>query len=296
MRVLLLIAASVPFFRFRPATAAPQVLAPLASAARTADAAAASGLRRIRPVPEAEIIALFLRNEFHHAEFAPDRHRFSQIVMNADISDPAENALRRALLFRRRGTMWRELPPDSEWWEVEATPEAIGRFRVFPRAQWRKLASGSFILADIVNSISTGGFTGRTATFLAGIRRLSEFLRNHAHNSAILLIGIDENEPLTILEGNHRVTAAMLNSPELARSRFRFYCGFSPRMTECCWYHTSLATLYRYGRNRLKVLMYDREADIAELLTHPHSAAAANQTDNPGVFPPDTEVETRHAS
>ena len=30
----------------------------------------------------------------------------------------APNAIRRALLFRRRGHMWRELPSDTQWWEV----------------------------------------------------------------------------------------------------------------------------------------------------------------------------------
>jgi hypothetical protein len=86
--------------------------------------------------------------------------------------------------------------------------------------------------------------------------------------SAILLIGIDERQPLTIIEGNHRMTAAALTSPAIALSRFRYFCGFSPHMTRCCWYQTSLTTLWRYARNRAKILLYDRDAELALLVRH----------------------------
>jgi O-antigen/teichoic acid export membrane protein len=288
LMVLLLVAASVPFFRAANVAQS--------GAARLAELPELPLLTRIRLVTEAEVIAHFLRNEFHHIEFNADRERFQSIVMYADTSNETENALRRALLFRRRGTMWRELPRDTKWWEVDVADSAIESLRVFPRAQWRKLASGSFLLSDIVERIRNNQFSGRTAAFLARIERLSQRLLTHDHNSSILLIGIDECQPLTILEGNHRVTAAMLASPRLVRQRFRFYCGLSPRMTECCWYQTNLATLYRYARNRLKILMYDRETDIAWLLSL-HSAKQDQGAEN-GTLPvtPETEAPTRQAS
>ena len=84
--------------------------------------------------------------------------------MHANIASEAENALRRALLFRRRGHMWRELPACTQWWEVCMEPGDLKRLRVFPRAQWRRIASGSFLLEDIVKRIRNKKFTGRTAT------------------------------------------------------------------------------------------------------------------------------------
>ena len=296
LMVFLLALSSVPFFR--PGTKFQEVL-PVLPVEVQPDVAAVR-LRPIRRAPEAEVIAEFLRNELHHAEFDSDRERFQPLVMQADTNNETENALRRALLFRRRGTMWRELPPDTQWWEVEITESAIENLRVFPRAQWRRLASGSFLLRDIVERIRKNHFSGRTGVFLKRMHRFSEHLRAHANNSSILLIGVNENQPLTILEGNHRVTAAMLVSPRLVCQRFRYYCGFSPRMTECCWYQTSLATLYRYGRNRLKILMYDREADIARLLAL-HLAPGevdANGEAGASVVPiaPESEASTRQAS
>jgi hypothetical protein len=81
----------------------------------------------------------------------------------------------------------------------------------------------------------------------------------------VLLIGLNESEPLTILDGNHRLVAAILTSPETV-SKFRFLCGLSPRMTECCWYRTNVATLFRYGTNLLTHVVHDPEAELARLL------------------------------
>lgn len=277
LMAILLVTSALPFLRFKRLAlahaGAAQMLAPITSAIAETSAALLGkpkpALKRLKRVTEAEVIAEFLKNEFYHAEFERDRARFEQWVTNPDTTNYAENALRRALLFRRRETMWRELPPDTEWWEVELSPEDLARVQVFPRAQWRKLASGNFSLVDIVLRIREGKVRSgaRTTAFLSKLRELGRHLsEGDGQHSAILLIGIDESQPMTIIEGNHRVTAATLISPELTVSRFRFICGFSPRMTHCCWYQTNLTTLSRYARNRVKILLYDREAEIARLM------------------------------
>ena len=115
-------------------------------------------MKRLRHVTEAEVIAEFLKNEFYQEEFQRDRDRFEELVLGADVADETGNALRRALLFRRRGHMWRELPPDTQWWEVQIEPQDLDRLRVFPRAQWRKVASGNFLLKDIARRIKNEVF------------------------------------------------------------------------------------------------------------------------------------------
>jgi hypothetical protein len=79
------------------------------------------------------------------------------------------------------------------------------------------------------------------------------------------LIGQDEKSPVTILEGNHRLSAAMLVGPEVASTRFRVFCGFSPRMTESCWYRTNVPNLWRYAKNRFTHIV-DRDADVSRFL------------------------------
>ena len=228
-------------------------------------------MKRLRRVTEAEVIAEFLKNEFYQEEFHEDREQFEQLVLSAEITDEAGNALRRALLFRRRGHMWRELPEDTQWWEVQIEPQDLERVRVFPRAQWRRVANGSFLLKEIVRRIKTRPFHGRTRDFITKVQALSYQLRTHPDNSAVLLIGIGDEQPATILEGNHRLAAALLASPEVLRDRFRVFCGLSPRMGESCWYQTNLPNLWRYARNRTRNLFYDRDADVERLLRQGHA-------------------------
>jgi len=223
-------------------------------------------MRKLRQLPEDEVIAEFLRNEFHHPEFDEDRAKFQRLVEDPDLESPAENALRRALLFRRRGALWRELPGDTQWWETELQAADVERIRFFPRAQWRKLSRGRFYVNEIVERIRQAE-RELDENFRRKLQAVSNELRQEgAEPTSILLIGENESSPLTIIEGNHRVAATLLVSPGTLPERFRVLCGLSPRMTECCWYHTSVGNLLRYARNKVRDLARNRDGDVDRLL------------------------------
>jgi len=224
-----------------------------------------SSLRLLRPLREEEVIADFLKSEFHHSEFDGYRSEFEHIVTRPDVTNSKENAVRRALLFLRRGAMWRELPLDTKWFEVELTIEDLARVRFFPRAQWRRVAQGSFYLTDVVERIRQKLEGPADDEFLQKLRRVSDGLQESSVNPTVLLIGVGDKGPLTILDGNHRVAAAMLSQPVLL-NRFEFVCGFSAGMTNCCWYYTSVNTLLRYFKNLVRYFSYDPESDIGRLL------------------------------
>jgi O-antigen/teichoic acid export membrane protein len=223
-------------------------------------------LRLLRPLSEEEVIADFLKSEFHHSEFDGYRGEFEHIVTRPDVTNSKENAVRRALLFLRRGAMWRELPLDTKWFEVELTIEELSRVRFFPRAQWRRVARGSFYLTDVVERIRQKLEGPGDDEFLQKLRRVSDGLQESSVNPTVLLIGVGDKGPLTILDGNHRVAAAMLSQPPILLNRFQFVCGFSPDMTNCCWYYTSVNTLLRYFKNLVRYFSYDPESDIGRLL------------------------------
>jgi hypothetical protein len=63
------------------------------------------------------------------------------------------------------------------------------------------------------------------------------------------------------------MAAAMLASPATVHQRFRFYCGLSSKMTQCCWYQTDLATLSRYARNIVRYMFHDHDFFIRKLLS-----------------------------
>jgi len=232
-------------------------------------------MKRLHPVSEAEVISEFLKNEFYHENFHRVRDKFERVVMRANLNDERENALRRALLFRRRGHLWRELPADTAWWHVQIEPEDLRKIRVFPRAQWRKVAAESFLLADVADQIRQKQFGNGTARFISKVRELSQRLRDRIDTSSVMLIGIDEHKPMTILEGNHRLTAALLASPELIERQFRVLAGFSPHMSDSCWYETNFRTLWRYFKHRV-CNVYDREADVARALRAGEAVSGPN--------------------
>jgi O-antigen/teichoic acid export membrane protein len=219
-------------------------------------------LRLRRSLSEEEVIAEFLRSEFHHHEFEAYRDKFGHLVRHPDLGSHRENALRRALLFLRRGAMWRELPGNTKWFEVELNDEDLARIRFFPRAQWRRVAQGNFHLKDVVGRIRQKLEESSHDDFFCKLHLLSGALQENLLNPTVLLIGIDATGPLTILDGNHRMAAAMLSRPSATFGRLQFICGFSPDMIHCCWYYTSVHTLMRYFRNLVRYVAYDPESDI----------------------------------
>lgn len=241
-------------------------IAPVTSTATTAAMATTGSMQIVRPVTEAEAIGEFLKNEFYEADYNRDRDDWEQLVLHPDYTNAEENATRRALLFRRRGHMWRELPPDTQWFEVKLSPNDLDRIHVFPRAQWSKISNGSYCIGDVVSRIRERNYRDGGDRVIAKIQQMRYRLQIDPHStSTVLLIGQDERSPVTILEGNHRLSAAMLVGPDVASTRFRVFCGFSPRMTESCWYRTNLPNLWRYAKNRLTHIV-DPEADVSRFL------------------------------
>lgn len=222
-------------------------------------------MRKLARVTEAEVIAEFLKGEFYHPEYDHDRSFFESIVNDPRLTDPAENEVRRALLFRRRATMWRELPVDTQWWEVDLDPDDVERISVFPRAQWRDIARGNFRAAHVAQLLRAQFNPQQPGNLAAKIRALRTTMWNAGPRSTILLISTDETHPATLLEGNHRFVAALLLPREIMLRRLRVVCGLSPSMQKCCWYRTTLPNLTRYLKNRIKHL-WSKEADLAQLL------------------------------
>ncbi|HEV2115638.1 MAG TPA: hypothetical protein VGR48_06420 [Terriglobales bacterium] len=227
---------------------------------------------KTRLVSHNEVIAEFLKNEFYHPDFDDVRKEFAAIVLNPNLQDEGENIRRRQLLFRKRGGLWRELPADTTWWEVSMRARALGRVRVFPRADWRRYSQRGFSLPQFAGRIAAGLAKPAPDSFVSGLSVLQAQLVKNGVGGSVLLIGIDEDKPLTIIEGNHRmVAAALMPSPPL--QTFRLYCGFSPRMSRCCWYQNSMVNLLHYAGNVLRDLSQFRHSDLARIFSGRRPAA-----------------------
>jgi len=237
----------------------------------------------VRKVTQAEAIAEFLKGEFYQEEFDPYRDLFRDIVAHPDLSNESDNQLRRALLYRRRGRLWREIPADTEWWEVELHNRDLRRVRVFPRDQWRKHSDRHYYLLDTAERIASR-ISAPSDPFIGKLRSLcEEFLAaRDATRGSVLLVGLGDSGPWTIIEGNHRMTAAVLVSESEAHLHFRFLCGFSPHMMDCCWYHTDFHTLLRYAMNSVTWL-FDNSQNVLDRAfeSRLQGAATASWSDTP---------------
>lgn len=230
--------------------------------ARTIARAGSRPIRLIRRVSEDEVIAEFLRSDFENTAYRDYQSALGTIVDAPKLDSETENAKRRALLFLRQRSLWKELPAETEWYEAEIGEQDLGQVRVFPRAQWRKIARGDFAITEVVERMQ-GFHVAAGDPFAEKIGTIRKRLTEEdSMPASVILIGLSETEPMTIIDGNHRFVAAVL---EGKIHRLRFLCGLSPRMSRCCWYRTNLITLARYGVNLLRHLLRHPEAELARL-------------------------------
>ncbi len=217
----------------------------------------------LRPVTENEVIAEFLNSDLNHPDFR------DLVKAHGLMSDPGKHhadaaAKRHALLLAKRRSLWAELPSKTEWHEVKVNEDALDLIRMFPRSHWRKLARGNYSVVRVTEGLRTGLHT-LDDRFLSKIATLGEQLsQGDGEFGTVILLGINERGPLTVLDGNHRLVAALLSSPA-GLSKLRFMCGFSPQMTECCWYKTNSATLIRYGKHILARAVRDPRAELERI-------------------------------
>jgi hypothetical protein len=128
------------------------------------------------------------------------------------------------------------------------------------------VAAGSFYLSDMVECLRIKGQKSPEDEFFRKLRRMSTPVQQKRVSPTVLLIGLDTTGPLTILDGNHRMAAAMLAQPPADLENFQFICGLSRSMTRCCWYRTNVNTLSRYLTNLLRHIFYNPESDIGRFL------------------------------
>jgi len=217
----------------------------------------------LRPVTENEVIAEFLNSDFNHPDFR-ELDKTHELISEPDQHHAVAIAKRHALLLAKRRSLWEELPGQTEWYEVKVNEDALDLIRIFPRSQWRKLARGNYSVVRVTEGLRTSRHT-LDDRFLSKMTALGEQLsQGNGKFGTVVLLGISERGPLTVLDGNHRLVAALLSSPA-GLSKLRFMCGFSPRMTECCWYKTTPATLIRYGRHILARAVRDPRAELERI-------------------------------
>lgn len=232
----------------------------------------------LRPVTENEVVTEFLNSDLNHPDF---RELYKAHALQSEFNQQHADAIarRHALLLAKRRSLWEELPSETQWHEVRVNEEALDRIKMFPRSHWRKLARGNYSVVRVAESLRSG-HAALDDRFLSKIAALGEQLSHGAGEfGTVILLGVDERGPLTVLDGNHRLVAALLSSPT-GLSKLRFMCGFSPRMTQCCWYKTNPTTLARYGKHIFMRAIRNPKAELKRIFGD-YSEVTQNSVEHP---------------
>lgn len=235
-------------------------------------------IRLVRQIGEDAVIAEFLQSDFENKAYSHYHKSLRSIVFAPDLEDKTECSARRALLARRHRALWRELPTDTQWFEVEIVSADLERIRVFPRAQWTRIAHGNFAITKVAERIKRR--QQEVEDPLVGkISNIREYLSEDTLTTgSVILIGQTGSDLLTVLDGNHRFVAAIL---EGRIDHLKFVCGLSTNMTQCCWYRTNVFNLIRYGRNLLRHSFRIPNVERLDL----HEASSANDRIIPSPLP-----------
>jgi hypothetical protein len=199
----------------------------------------ASPMRFVQRVSEDEMVAAFLRGEIGSPRYGRailDLLRGDQLdrtlVDHPDLTDPAANGARRKILVEYRGfgrdaDVFTGFPDDVRWYRALLSRQELTDVRYINYDYWNDLSGGSRLVVDAVRRIKNGieifGVSNAGIWHVAGLIAAGESLPEP------ILVGRDEQSPLTILEGHTRLTAYLM-APESLPDELPLIVGFSPTM------------------------------------------------------------------
>lgn len=182
-------------------------------------------VRLLKAIPEANMVAAYLKAEISSHRFGPDIRQSmlscgvsEPIVTHPNTRDPQQNALRAQVLgayrgYRQNREMFEGVPHDLTWYEAELTGPDVGNLRYVDYSYWNELTDNTHIVGVGVENIKNGKvvFGVPNNRFFA----LAEEIRRGRHDfGPVILWGQDIASPLEILEGHLRATAIALAGEE----------------------------------------------------------------------------------
>jgi hypothetical protein len=196
------------------------------------DSILADGVRILRPVSEAEVVAAFLRGELASARW---REGLLELlgeevspVTTPNLNDEEENAYRARLLDRHRGWLRREglfngLPERIDWCRAGLTPEEVLAIRYIDWDWWLRVSGGNRSPLDAARRIRAGLVPGGNAEWHEPI---AARLASADPPAELIAVGPPDRSRLVVMEGHVRLTAYALYPAHLP-DELEIYLGTS---------------------------------------------------------------------
>jgi hypothetical protein len=209
-------------------------------------------MRTVRPISEAEMVALFLATEYP----SPRTHQrilqvlqregwLPSIIEQPNLRDGQENAQRRIILGVYRGygqntdyfegfppdvqytDYFEGFPPDVQWERAMLSKQELEQVKYIEYDYWVELSGGSRLPRDARKNILAGDEVFGVSN--QGFIQMAEAFRSGTRFPTLILVGKNRESPLVVLEGHTRLTAMFL-APECLSAEFEVMVGFSEQI------------------------------------------------------------------
>jgi hypothetical protein len=209
-------------------------------------------MRTVRPISEAEMVALFLATEYP----SPRTHQHilqvlqregwpPSIIEQPNLRDGQENAQRRSILGAYRGygqntdyfeglpsdmeytDYFEGFPPDVQWEQAMLSRQELEQVRYIEYDYWVELSGGSRLPRDAREHILAGDEVFGVSN--QRVLQMAEAFRSGTQFPTLILVGKNRESPLVVLEGHMRLTAMFL-APECLPAGLEVMVGFSEQM------------------------------------------------------------------
>ena len=209
-------------------------------------------MRTVRPISEAEMVAVFLATEYP----SPRTHQLILLALHQDglppsiierpnLHDERENAQRRCILGAYRGygrdtDYFEGLPPDVEyanyfegfpldvqWERTMLSTQELAQVKYIEYDYWVELSGGSRLPRDAARNILAGYEAFGVSN--ERVLRMAEAFRSGARFPTLILVGKSRESPFVLLEGHMRLTAMFL-VPECLPDELEVITGFSEQI------------------------------------------------------------------
>ncbi|MGH2508169.1 MAG: hypothetical protein ACRDHZ_12305 [Ktedonobacteraceae bacterium] len=209
-------------------------------------------MRTVRPIGEAEMIALFLATEYP----APRTHQHilqvlqregwpPNIIEQPNLRDGQENAQRRSILRAYRGygqntdyfeglapgveymDYFEGFPLDVQWERAMLSKQELEQVTYIAYDYWIELSGGSRLPRDARKKILAGDEVFGVSN--QKVLQMAEAFRSGARFPTLILVGKNQERPLVVLEGHTRLTAMFLAS-ECLPAELEVIVGFSEQI------------------------------------------------------------------
>ncbi len=132
-------------------------------------------MKLLKKVPEAAMVAAFLKAEFSSARFSDELKKAMEkldvaekVVASPNLENETENELRARVLGEYRGygqnrEMFEGVPTDLNWYEAELSREEIAQLHYVDYSYWNELTDYTHRVKDAVANIQKG-YCRATAT------------------------------------------------------------------------------------------------------------------------------------